>query len=505
MNSPCVIGIDLGTSAIKTLVLSASGEIRGISEQSVDLEYPQPDWCEMDPEKYWLAVCSSLTEAIRQSGVSKESIKGISFSSQAETLIVVDYAGNPLRKGIVWLDNRSKKEATEIEQNFGRDLINKISGQPEIQPLWPAVRIAWLRKHEPEIFASAYKFLLVEDFILFKLTGQYATEYSISSSCLYLDIEKKCWWPEMLHYLGISEEQLPKLYPSGSIVSKISIEASRITELSTNIPIIAGAYDHAAGAIGAGNIRQGIITETTGTSMAMCVTLDERPNNLPINLPCQIHAVSGKYFLLPYGPTAGHVFKWFRDELISKNELTSEQAVVDTYEQLTTYADSIPPGCEGLTMLPHLAGTGSPEFDANARGVFSGLSLAMTKGHMVRAIMEAVAFMINRNIITLQQFDLKYEAILSLGGASKSSLWNQIKADIIGIPVKTLVCQETPALGAALLAGIGVGIYSSLEEAVKVCLIKESFTPNKTNEAAYQKAFDQYIRLTNLYSGYWKS
>ncbi len=494
MNESYLIGLDAGTTSIKGLLISSDGSQETFAQKEYALEYRDGDIVELDPEIYWNTTLYIINQLLTKSGISPDKIRAISFSSQGETLIAVDESGKPLRNAIVWLDNRSEKEAKSIEKYFSRQTLLENTGQPEILPLWPATRILWIRENEPDIFKNVSKFLLVEDYLIYKLTGQYYSEESLVSSTLCYDIQKKKWWDEMLDFLSITPKLLPEVLPSGSPTGRITKESALTTGLSSDTMVITGGYDHVAGAIGSGNIAEGIVSETTGASMAMVVTIDNPVVDIGLNLPCQCHAVPGKYILQPYGQTAGMVLKWFRDEFFEGS----------SYDQMTALAEKVPAGCEGLIMLPHLMGAGSPEFDTQVKGVFAGITPQMGKGHFVRAIMESVACMINRNIDALKKHGIELSEIRALGGGAESDLWNQIKADTTGIPFITLQSRETPCLGAAILAGIGCGLFKGFEEGCNQLVgFKKKYLPESSQHVHYQRVFEKYVRLYGQLKEYW--
>ena len=499
-----LLGLDAGTTSIKGIIVDQAGNVLVTFGEEYTLETRGNDICELDVEIYWLTTQKVIRTLLLLSKIPPQKIEAIAFSSQGETLILIDKNGNPLRKAIVWMDNRSISEAREIKEAFGQEIIYHITGQPEIVPMWPATKILWLKKNEPSIFKNIYKILLVEDYLIYRLAGKYATEESLVSSSLYFDIQRKKWWDEMLSYIGISADLLPQVYPSGMMVGTLTKEAALSTGLSEKTIVVTGAYDHPAGAIGAGNIKTGIITETTGGAMAMCVTLDKPIVNPELNLPCQCHAIPDKYFLLPYGQTAGMVLKWFRDNFSHLEKQLAVEKNMDAYDLLTSMAAKVPPGSDGLIMLPHLMGTGSPEFDLNAKGVFAGITLDMTKGHFVRAIMEAVACMVKANIDSITHINYTISEIRTLGGGAKSDLWNQIKADMLGLPVITLKHKEVPSLGAAILAGVGTGVFKNIEDGCnKAVKIDKKFIPNMANKGIYTNVFKQYQKLYILNKPFW--
>ncbi len=504
MNNSYLIGLDAGTTSIKGLLIRTDGIPETVVQKEYSLKYREREIVELNPEIYWKTTLFIINKLLTQSGVRPENIRAISFASQGETLIAVDKNGRPLRDAIIWLDNRSVEEAKTIEQTFTRQILLEKTGQPEILPLWPATRILWIKNKEPDIFKKVGKFLLVEDYLIYKLTGQYFSEESLVSSTLYFDISKKKWWDEMLDFLNISPQLLPEVLPSGSSTGKISTIASIATGLSPDTLIIAGSYDHIAGAIGSGNIREGIISETTGASMAMVVTTDDPVLNLTLNLPCQCHAVPGKYILQPYGQTAGMVLKWFRDEFFVQEKENALRENKNPYDLMTALAEKVPAGSEGLTMLPHMMGAGSPEFDVHVKAVFAGISPQMGKGHFIRAIMESVACMIKNNIDSMKKHGIELAEIRALGGGAESDLWNQIKADMTGIPFVTLQTRETACLGAAILAGIGCELFYDFRDGCeKLVRLNKRYLPDSSNHAIYQKVFEKYIKLYDHLKDYW--
>ena len=502
--SSFVIGIDVGTTSVKGMLMNGAGEIVAFAKQEYSLETGEGGICELDAETYWKITCQIVRHLVSDSNVDKKDIAGVAFSGQGETLIVVDSEGKPLRKAIVWPDNRSVEEADEIKNRFDRQQVMNITGQPEVIPMWPATRILWLKKNEPDIFRQAGKYLLVEDYLLFRLTGKYCTEHSLSSSTLYFDISQKKWWQEMSDFLGISEKQLPALYPSGEVIGTLTPEAARETGLCEATRCVTGAYDHPAGAIGSGNIRNGDVTLAIGASMAMCIALDQPVTDYSMNLPCQCHAVDGMYFLLPYEPTAGMALKWFKDTFGQTEIQEAERNGKDVYDLLTQYAGNVPVGSDGLMMLPYFAGTGPPEFNPNVKGVFAGITMGMQKGHFVRAIIECVSLMIRHHLEFMKNKGIDVKVIHIIGGASKSALWNQTLADITGLPVLTLQNAENSVMGACLLAAVGTGVFADIETACQASVKTDArYEPDMSNCRLYDDVYGKFVNLYHSLENYW--
>ena len=499
-----VIGIDVGTTSIKGMLMNGMGEMVAFAKQEYSLDSSEGDICELDAEIYWEISCRVIRQLVSDSSVDRNDIAGIAFSGQGETLIVVDSNGNPLRKAIVWPDTRSIVEAEDIKKRFDPQQVMNITGQPEVVPMWPATRILWLKKNESDIFSRTAKYLLVEDFLIFRLTGKYCTEHSLSSSTLYLDISQKIWWQEMLDFLCISDKQLPTLYPSGKVIGTLTPDAALATGLYETTRCITGAYDHPAAAIGSGNIHNGDVTLAIGASMAMCIALDQPVFDCSMNLPCQCHAIDGMYFLLPYEPTAGLALKWFKDTFGQQEVLEAERNGGDAYHLLDQYAEKAPVGSDGLMMLPYFAGTGSLECNPKVKGVFAGITLGMTKGHFVRAILESVSLMVRHHLEAMKNKGIDIQVIRIVGGASKSALWNQMLADVTGLPVLTLRNVENSVMGACLLAAVGSGIFEDLKTACQAAVQTNSrYNPDRSNGRLYNEIYGKYVNLYKSLEDYW--
>ena len=499
-----LIGIDAGTSSIKGLLINDKGAACVMASREYTLESGPNGRCEIEAEIYWVKTCEVIRDLLGKSGADPQAVAGLAISSQGETMIIVDDEGKPLRKAIVWLDNRSVAEAEEISRVFNKQQVMDITGLPEILPTWPATTILWIKNSEPEVFRKASKFLMLEDYLMYRLTGRYCTEHSIASDTLYFDIAGKKWWNSMLSFLGISEEHLPEPLPSGAKVENLTPDAAVATGLTVRAKCVTGSYDHPAGAIGAGSIAPGMVTLTIGSSMAMCVPLKEPVRDISLRLPCQCHSINGLYFLLPYSSTAGLALRWFRDEFCSEEIKEAERLNTDPYFLMTEKASTVKPGADGLMMLPHLAGTGSPEFNPYARGSFTGITLGMNKGHFIRSIMEAVACCVESNLRSLRLHGYHFSEIRLLGGASRSPLWSQIIADVTNTFVVTMKQTDTASLGAAILAGTGLGIFPDMDSACKICTaIDSGFEPDTDKSQTYRKVYEQYISLSTSLEKFW--
>jgi xylulokinase len=496
MDEPLFLGIDAGTTSLKAALFDRNGRCRSADRQEYELLTPNPAWVELDAEVYWQACCRAIQGALAHCGQPAATVQALAISSQAETLIPVDRDGFPTRRAIVWLDNRAVEEADEIKRQFDPVKLYKITGQPDVTPTWPACKILWIQRHEPQVFERTARFLLLEDYLLYCLTGRYVTETALQTSSLLIDIQTKSWYTPVLGKIGIQTGQLPQLLEPGEVIGPLSPTGAAATGLSTTTLVVSGALDQTAGALGAGNIAPGTMTEMTGGALAIVATT-AAPRFDPLRrIPCHIHAVKDTYCLLPWSQTAGMALKWFRDQFYGRDRLEAQAHGLDTYDLMTARAAAVPPGSDGLVVLPHLEGAACPEFDPAAKAVFYGATLRHTRSHFTRGIMESVAYMLKKNIDLVESLDVPVNDIRSTGGAARSPLWLQIKADVLQKPVTAAESEETACLGAALLAAAATGTFSSLEEGVKhMVRLRPTIYPQSRNQAVYQQGYARYTQL----------
>lgn len=490
------LGIDAGTTSLKAGLFDERGNARAIVNEEYALVTPAADQAELDPEEYWRACVNGVRRVLARANASRDEIVGIGVSSQGETTIAVDAHGRALRRALVWLDNRATDQAREIAERFDLKRVYEITGDPEIVPTWTACKILWLKQNEPEIFQRAHKFILVEDFLLHRLTGRFATDGAVACTTMLWDIRRGAWWDEMLAFIGIARERLAEPVSPGEIVGALTREAASELGLSPNVRVVTCGMDQAAGALGAGNIAPGMISETTGAALAIQATAP-RPDLDPTGrLPVYVHDVRGAFLFVPVCNTGGMALRWFRDQFGQEEMRAAREQNRDAYDLLGELAATIEPGCEGLTLLPHLAGAFSPEYNADARGVFSGFTLRHTKAHFARAIFESIAFMLKRNLDLMQLLGVAVREVRSTGGGAKSPLWLQIKADVIGAPVVTLEQEDTAVLGDAMLAAVASGAHKNLDDACAAMVrLRGRIEPNANTRAAYADAFARYCAV----------
>ncbi len=402
----------------------------------------------------------------------------------------------PTRPALVWLDNRAGAEARHIAAQFEPDTLYYTTGQPSVTPTWPACKILWLRRHEPDVFQRTARFLLVEDFLLYRLTGQLVTDWSLQSSSLLLDIHTQGWWQPMLDVVGIGPEQLAHPLAPGQIVGPLTRAGAQALGLSPQTVVVSGGLDQVVGALGSGNLAAGGLTEATGGALAIVATLDHPAYDPLRRVPLHLHASPGLYCLLPWGQTAGMALQWFRDQFYALETEAAARAGQDIYALMAQAAAGVPPGSDGLVVLPHLEGAATPEFNPAARAVFFGATLRHTRAHFVRAIMEAVAYMLRKNLELVTPAGGPLPAIRSIGGGARSPLWLQIKADVLQTPVTAVAVEEVTCLGAAMLAAVALGCQPNLAvAAAQMVTLGPTLAPRPEHAAVYARGFAQYTEL----------
>jgi len=492
-----IISLDAGTTASKISLFDSQGNLASISTHEYALLTPTALAVELPVEKFWEAFKLGVIDVLNESKVNLKDIKALSISAQGETLILIDKDGKPLRNAISWMDNRAQKEAEILSQQFPNEEVYKITGQVSIVPTWPASKLLWIKNNESDIFKKIYKVLLVEDYLIWRLTGQFACEGSLICSTVYWNISTEKWWDEMLDYLGISHVQLPEIKYSGEAIGNVIEKTAKELGLSSKVVVSMGALDQACGTIGVGNVKPGIFTENTGAALAICATQDRSTPTFDKQrrMPVHYHGLPKRYMFHTF-TTGGMVLRWYRDKFFKEEMKFAQENGVDTYDLITDMVNKVPAGSDGLVMLPHLQGAMAPEDNPNAKGVFYGFTLKHEKAHFARSIMEAIAFIVRRNLEIVEDLKINVNEVRVLGGGARSDVWNQIKADITGKTLLRTVNEEAACLGAAIFAGKGAGIYSSIEDAAsQMVSIKKKYIPNETNVEVYNKVYKKYIKL----------
>lgn len=492
-----ILTFDLGTTSVKTCVFNKELSILGSSTLEYQLLTPAPGIVELPPEVYWDTICRGIADAAADAKVELQDVRAISISTQGETMIPVGGDGKVLHNAIVWLDERAHAEAADICAHFGAEEFYAHTGVPECTGYCPVSKLLWFKRNKPEIYDAAHKFLLLEDFVIQRLTGRFVTEKSLLCTTGYYDIMEDAYWDDMLDTMGLDREKLPEALECGTVAGHVLPEVTAQLGLSTGAVVITAAMDQTAAAVGAGNLVPGVVTETTGTAMCIGATADNPDMHHPARITVYRHIYPGKYLLLPVCMTAGMVFKWFKDSFCQEEARQAKEQGLSVYDLLGDQAGEVAPGANGLILLPYFTGVIQPDNDPNARGVFFGVGLDTKKPEFVRAIFEGIAYMLRENLTLIETVDgQKVTAVRSLGGGSRSEIWRQIKADVCGVQISSMSEAECTSLGAAILAAVALGWYGDAAEAARLGnSLASTLTPNAANRETYDRCFDRYQRV----------
>ncbi|TYQ16615.1 UNVERIFIED_CONTAM: xylulokinase [Acetivibrio alkalicellulosi] len=492
-----LLGVDIGTSGTKTVLFDENGNTIASALEEYALYQPNVGWAEQDPEDWWKATYISINKVISKSGVNVDDIKGVGLSGQMHGAVLLDKNANVLRKAIIWCDQRSYLECEQITSTIGKERLIEITANPALTG-FTASKILWVKNNEPEIFEKVSKILLPKDYIRYRLTGEFATEVSDASGMQLMDIPKRKWSDEVLEKLGIERSMLGDLYESFEISGKVNKEAAKITGLKEGTCVAGGAGDQAAGAIGNGIVKAGVISSTIGTS-GVVFAFSENITIDPLGrVHTFCHAVPDTWHVMGVTQGAGLSLKWFRDNFCIEEKRTGELMKIDPYILMDQEAEKVNPGCEGLIYLPYLMGERTPHLDPKAKGVFFGLSAKHEKPDFIRSVMEGVVYSLKDCLEIIKDMGVDVTEVRASGGGGKSKLWRQMQADVFGTNIATISSSEGPALGVALLAGVGTGVYKNVAEACDAVIkVKTVQNPDMKLNQKYNKYYDMYKRLYN--------
>jgi len=490
-----LLGIDIGTSSTKTVLFDERGEIIASATDVYPLYQPRGGWAEQDADDWWNAAVTTIKEILAKSKVNPKDIKGIGLSGQMHGLVMLGKDGRPLRKSIIWCDQRTSLECDQITSLVGEEKLVEITANPALTG-FTASKIMWVKNHEPEIYSQCKKILLPKDYIRYKLTGEFATEVSDASGMQLLDVPKRQWSSYVLEKLGIDADLLGKVYESPEITGAVTKEASEICGLAQGTPVAGGAGDQAASAVGNGIVKKGVVSATIGTSGVVFAHLDNIAIDKKGRTQTFCHAVPGAWHIMGVTNTAGFSYKWFRDNFMTSEKFTAEQLETNPNAIIDKIAATSPAGANGLIYLPYLMGERAPHLDVNCRGVFFGLSSMHVKKDLLRAVMEGVIFSMNDCLNIIREMGTSPSSIYAAGGGANSPLWRQMMADIMGIEIAVNNSTESGALGVAILAGVGAGIYKDVVSACDSIIRKQdSQTYQEQNRSLYEEMYKIYRSL----------
>ena len=491
-----VIGVDIGTSGTKTVLFDEKGSVIASKTIEYPMYQPKNGYAEQDPSDWANAAIQTIKAVVAKSGVKKEDVKGIGLSGQMHGLVMLDKDNEVIRRSIIWCDQRTANEVDEMNRKLGREKLIEITANPALTG-WTAAKILWVKNNEPENYERCRHILLPKDYIRFVLTHEYATEVSDASGMQLLNVPKRDWSDEIIDGLGLDRSMLGRVYESCEVTGGLTADIAEAVGLCEGTPVVGGAGDNAAAAVGTGVVEDGKAFTTIGTSGVVFA----HTSKISIDKLGRVHtccaAVPNSWHVMGVTQGAGLSLKWFRDNFCNAEKETSEMMGVDPYYLMDKEAAEVPIGSNRLLYLPYLMGERPPHLDPDARGVFFGLSAMHRKRDLLRAVMEGVSYSLRDCVEVFKQMDINVSDMMACGGGGSSPLWRQMLADLYACPVKTASSKEGPALGVALLAAVGTGLYSSVPEAcrevVKTDKIQEPIAENI-------KPYDDCYRLyTEIY------
>ena len=487
-----VIGLDVGTSGAKAIAVNETGTVMASAVVEYPLHSPKPNWAEQDPADWKRAAFEALSQLAHAPGIRAAEVKGLGLTGQMHGSVFLDASNRVLRPAILWCDQRTAKQCDDITAKIGAEKLIEMVCNPALTG-FTAPKILWLRENEPQVYDKVRKVLLPKDYIRYELTGAFATDVADASGTLLFDVKNRAWHADLMSLLDIPRDFMPPAYEGPEVTGQLSAEAAAATGLPKGIPVVAGGGDQAAGGVGCGIVRRGVISSTVGTSgvvfaFADSVCLDPKGR---VHTFC--HSVPGKWHVMGVMLSAGGSLRWFRDALCQNEKSVAAETGADPYEYITAAAAKIPTGAEGLTFLPYLTGERTPHKDPYAKGAFVGLSLRHTRAHMARAVLEGVAFGMRDSLEIIREMGVEITQVRASGGGARSAVWRQIQADVNKAPLVLINVDEGPAYGAALLATVATGLYGSVEEACDATIrVVDSCAPDVEHARQYDAWFAEY-------------
>lgn len=490
------LGIDVGTGGTRALVIDQNGTVvASASAEHENFASPRPGWAEQDPRDWWRACGEAVREALQTSGIRAEDIACVGFSGQMHGAVLLDSADEVVRPALIWCDQRSEPQSRELEEMFGRDTLIRLTCNPPLTN-FTLTKFLWVRENEPEQWARVARVMLPKDYVRFRLTGERAIDMADASGTLLLDVTHRSWSSEVLSKTGIKESMLPALFESPQVCGKVSAAGSQATGLRAGTPVVAGAGDQAAGAVGMGIARAGAVSATIGTSGVVFASTDRPAMDPKGRLHTFCHAIPGRWHVMGVTQSAGLSLRWYRDNFGAASPGVQKKDGRDPYDVLAEEASTAPSGSEGAFWVPYLMGERTPHLDPNARGALVGLTASHTRAYVIRAILEGVAYSLKDSFTIFDEMKIPVTSIRLGGGGARSPLWRQIQADVYAHEVEIVAAEEGAAYGAAILAGVGAGGWPSVEQACDAIVrVAKRVAPNPKDSATMQKAYGTYRRI----------
>ncbi|MFB0517092.1 MAG: xylulokinase [Candidatus Neomarinimicrobiota bacterium] len=485
------LGLDVGTTGAKALLVDAYGKVVANATREYPMYTPRPLWTEQDPADWWQATRDSFAAVLRKTRVAAGEIGGIGLTGQMHGLVLLDKSGRVLRPCIMWNDQRTMSQCSQITDAVGWEQLLQITGNP-VLPGFTAPKLLWVRENEPHIYDRIARILLPKDYIRYRLTDDFATDVADASGTSLLDVKARNWSRSLSAKLEVSADWLPRVYESPEITGEVTDSAAAATGLAIGTPVVAGAGDQAAGAVGSGTVVPGVTSLVLGTSGVVFACTPEVKIEPQGRLHAFCHAVPGAWHVMGVTLAAGGSFRWYRDVFGQEEVAAAKAQGADSYDILTAKAESVPTGSEGLLFLPYLSGERTPYADPTARGVFFGMTLRHQRPHFVRAVMEGITYSLRDCLELIDNLGLGVDQIRASGGGAASKLWRQIMADVFGKELVTLTCTEGAPYGAALLSAVGTGHFGTVEEACDATVEIATHTEPISDSV---KCYEEYYAL----------
>jgi xylulokinase len=490
-NRPLTLGVDIGTSGSRAVVIDAAGQI--VASQTAPhspFASPGPAWAEQDPLDWWRAATTAVREVLAADGVSADAIEAVGLSGQMHGAVLMDESGNVLRPSIIWCDQRTAEECRWLNLEIGETRLLELTSNPALTN-FTLTKLLWVRRHEPEVWARVRHVLLPKDYVRFRLSGAHAIDVADASGTLLLDVARREWSREMLDATGIDANILPTVFESPAVSAHVSADGARATGLRAGTPIVAGAGDQAAGAVGMGITQPGAVSVTIGTSGVVFAATERPALDRRGRIHTFCHAVPGRWHVMGVTQAAGLSLRWLRDQMFR-----DAGSGDDAYGRITEEASRVPAGADGVLWAPYLMGERTPHCDPDVRGALVGLAASHTRAHVARAVLEGVAFSLRDSFAIFAELAVPVARIRIGGGGARSALWREIQAAVYGRPVETVAAEEGAAYGAALLAGVGAGIWLSVDEASDaVVRVQGETTPRAEDVAVMDARYRAYTRV----------
>jgi xylulokinase len=500
-----LIGIDIGTSGTKSVIFDETGRALGSALSEYGMSSPKNGWAEQNPEDWWGGVAASVRGAIAKAGIDASGIAGVGLSGQMHGLVLLDENDEVVRPSIIWCDQRTAAEAAELTALVGAQRLLDITANPALTG-FTAAKLLWVEKNEPDNFRRVKKIMLPKDYIRLRLTGEFATEVSDASGMQLMNVRERKFSPVMLDALNIKESMLGKMYESCEVTGRVTAKAAAETGLAAGTIVVGGAGDQAASAVGCGIVREGILSCTVGTSGVVFAHTDNMLLDPKGRVHTLCHAVPGKWHIMGVTQAAGMSFKWLRDSLFAAEVATAEELGVPANKLLDDIAARVPAGADRLVYLPYLMGERTPHLDSDARGAFIGLTPSHGKPEMLRAVLEGVVYSLRDCLEIIRGLGAEPENIIAAGGGANSKLWRQIMADCFGLPINVSATTEGGALGVAILAGVGAGIYKSVEDAcASIIGVAGTTAPDASKKPVYDAGYAVYDAIYPALKDVYKS